>query len=174
MAETLKTLVTRRSCRSYLQDEVPEEIIERILRAGMYAPTAMGKQSPVIVCVTNKKIRDRMEDLDRKAKGTDGNPFYGAPFVMLVLADKNIGPHVYDGSLVMGNMMNEAADLGIGTCWIHQAKEAYETEEGKALLKELGVEGDLEGIGHMIFGYPAEDGFRLLVPRKENYVIRVK
>ena len=174
MAETLKTLTTRRSCRAYTQDPVDEAVIEKILEAGKYAPTAMGKQSPIIICVMNKEIRDRMEALDRKAKGTDGNPFYGAPYVCLVLADKNIGPHVYDGALVMGNMMNEAADLGIGTCWIHQAKEAYETGEGKALLKELGVEGDYEGIGHMIFGHPAEGGFREAAPRKENYVIRVK
>ena len=174
MSDTITTLKTRRSCRAYKPEHVEEEKLQAILEAGTYAPTGMGKQSPIILVIRDQETRQQLTKLNAAAMGMDMDPFYGAPYVCLVLADKNIGPHVYDGALVMGNMMNEAADLGIGTCWIHQAKEAYETEEGKTLLKELGVEGDYEGIGHMIFGYPAEGGFRALAPRKENYVIRVK
>ena len=104
--------------------------------------------------------------------GTDTDPFYGAPVVLVVLADKNRPTCVYDGSLVMGNLMNAAASLGIGSCWIHRAKEVFASEEGKALLKKWGVEGDYEGIGHCVLGYPARDVPKAK-PRKENYVYYV-
>ncbi|MBR3688685.1 MAG: nitroreductase family protein, partial [Lentisphaeria bacterium] len=83
------------------------------------------------------------------------DPFYGAPELVVVLANKAIPTYIYDGSLVMGNMMNAAADLGVASCWVHRAKEEFESEEGKALLKSLGIEGDWEGIGHCALGYAA-------------------
>ena len=129
----------------------------------------MGMQSPIIVAVTNKEVRDRLSRMNAAIMGTDTDPFYGAPVVLVVLADKNRPTHVYDGSLVMGALMDAAYSLGVGSCWIHRAKEEFESEEGKALLKEWGIEGDYEGIGHCILGY-AKGETPKAKPRKEDYI----
>ena len=172
MNETLKTLNERRSCRNYKPDPVPEEILEKILEAGTYAATGMGKQSPIMIAVTDKKTRDRLSAMNAAVMGTDIDPFYGAPEVLVVLANKEEPTYVYDGSLVMGNLMNAAADLGVASCWVHRAKETFETDYGKALLAKLGIEGDYEGIGNLILGYAAAEVSEA-APRKENYVYRV-
>lgn len=173
MSELLDVIKTRRSIRKYKPDMVPKEIIEKIVEAGTYAATGMGKQSPIILAVTNKEVRDKLSKWNADIMGTDTDPFYGAPVVLVVLADKNRPTAVYDGSLVMGNLMLEAHELGIGNCWIHRAKEEFESEEGKAFLKSLGIEGDYEGIGHCVLGYV--DGEEpAAMPRKENYVYYVK
>lgn len=159
MSEVLKAMKERRSVRSYT-DQMPEkEKIEKIIEAGLYAASGMGKQSPVIIAVTNKELRDRLSEVNKQIGGWEGDfdPFYGAPAVLVVLADRNVPTAVYDGSLVMGNMMLAAYELGLGSCWIHRAKQTFETDEFKAVLKELGCEGDYEGIGNMILGYPAGD-----------------
>ena len=173
MNETLKTLKERRSCRSYRPDPVPEEILEQILEAGTYAATGMGRQSPVMIAVTDKKLRDQLSAMNAAVMGAASDPFYGAPAVIVVLADRSAGTYLYDGSLVMGNLMNAAHSLGIGSCWIHRAKEEFESEEGRALLKSLGIEGDYEGIGHCILGYPADTESKPAAPRKKNYIYRV-
>lgn len=174
--EVMQALTQRRSCRGYKPDPVPEDVLAEILKAGTYAPTAMGKQSPIILCVTNKELRDRLSRINASfTPNPNGDPFYGAPVVLVVLADKAVAPHVYDGSLVMGNLMNAAWDQGVNSCWIHRAKETFESEEGKAILKELGIEGDYEGIGNCILGYAAgPESFRAPAPRKENYVYYIK
>ena len=171
--ETLETLKTRRSCRNYLDKAVPEEIIAKITEAGTFAATGMGKQSPIILAVTNKAVRDQLSKLNAAVMGAAGDPFYGAPVVLVVLADKSVPTFVYDGSLVMGNMMNAAADLGVSSCWIHRAKEVFDTEEGKAILKSAGIEGDYQGIGNLILGYD-DNGTRAAAPRKGNYVYWLK
>ena len=167
--EAIENLTTRRSVRQFRADAVPKEIIEKIVEAGTYAPTGMNWQSPVIIAVTNKELRDRISAWNAKVIGNDSDPFYGAPAVLIVLADKSKPTYLYDGSLVMGNLMNAAHAYGIASCWIHRAKEEFETEEGKALLRELGIEGDYEGIGHCILGYAVGDAAPAR-PRKENYV----
>ena len=169
MNEIIKALETRRSCRSYKSDMIPKEIIEQIAEAGTYAATGMGKQSPIIIAVTNKELRDKLSKMNAAVMGADMDPFYGAPVVLIVLADKNIPTYLYDGSLVMGNLMQAASALGIGSCWIHRAQQEFESEEGKKILAELGIEGDYEGIGHCVLGYPASDANEP-APRKENYV----
>jgi nitroreductase len=171
MSETLTTLETRRSCRAYRPEQIKKEELETIIKAGTYAATGMGKQSPIIVAVTNKEMRDKLSAMNAKIMGQkeDFDPFYGAPAVLIVLADKTVPTHVYDGSLVMGNLMLAAKDLGLGSCWIHRAKEEFESEEGKAILKSLGIEGEYEGIGHCILGYPAAED-KAPAPRKDNYV----
>ena len=146
MAETLTTLKTRRSCRAYKPELIEEEKLNAILEAGTYAATGMGKQSPIILAVTDRVLRDRLSKMNAAVMGADMDPFYGAPEVVIVLANKEIPTYLYDGSLVMGNMMNAAADLGVASCWIHRAKEEFESEEGKAILKDLGIEGNYEGI----------------------------
>ena len=169
MADTLTTLKTRRSCRAYKPDHVEEEKLNAILEAGTYAATGMGKQSPIILVVKDPEIRAMLTKLNAAAMGMDIDPFYGAPELLVVLANTAMPTYIYDGSLVMGNMMNAAADLGVANCWVHRAKEEFESKEGKAILKQLGIEGDYEGIGNLILGYAAKPAANA-APRKENYV----
>ena len=168
--EFLKVLKKRKSVRSFNSEKMPSrEMINQIIEAGTYAPTGRGKQSPVIVAVTNKKMRDRLSKVNAEILGTSSDPFYGAPVVLIVLADKDIPTYIYDGSLVMGNRMNAAHALGLGSCWIHRAKEEFEMPEWKTMLKEWGVEGNYEGIGHCVIGYSAEKETSRK-PRKSDYV----
>jgi len=171
MNETLKVLETRRSCRNFKPDMISKEDLDAILTAGTYAATGMGKQSPIIIAVTDKTLRDELSVMNKKVVGwdTDMDPFYGAPVILIVLAKKDVVTHVYDGSLVMGNLMNAAKSLGIDSIWIHRAKEEFEDEFGKNILKKLGIPDEYEGIGHCALGYAAEE---LPAPaeRKENYV----
>ncbi len=173
MADTLETIKTRRSIRKYKDEAIPEEVLSKIVEAGTYAPSGMGRQSTIILAVTNKEVRDQLSKINASVMGSNSDPFYGAPVVLVVLADKSIPTHVYDGSLVMENLMLAAHDLGVGSCWIHRAKETFETEAGKELLKSLGIEGDYEGIGNCILGYP-EGEVPNAKPRKENFVYWVK
>ena len=172
MNETLKNLIERRSCRKYKPDPVPQEILDQILEAGTYAPTGMGRQAPIMIAVTDRETRDALSRMNAAVMGSSGDPFYGAPVVIIVLADRKTGTYLYDGSLVMGNLMNAAHALGIGSCWIHRAKEEFDSEEGKAILKDLGIEGDYEGIGHCILGYAAEPAGPA-APRKNSYIYRI-
>ena len=173
MNEVIKNIETRRSVKKYKSDIVPNEIIDQIIKAGTYAPSGMNRQSPIIIAVKNKELRDKLARLNAKIMGqNDIDPFYGAPVVLIVLADKRCPTHVYDGSLVMGNLMLAAHSLNIGSCWIHRAKEEFETEEGKEILKSFGIEGDYEGIGHCILGY-IDGEEKKATPRKENYVYKV-
>ena len=172
MAETLTTLKTRRSCRAYKEDLIEEEKLNAIIEAGTYAATGMGRQSPIIIAVTDRALRDKLSKMNAAVMGAQSDPFYGAPELLIVLADKSVPTYLYDGSLVMGNLMNAAADLGVASCWIHRAKEEFESAEGKAILKSLGIEGDDEGIGHLILGYAAQPEAEPK-PRKADYVYRV-
>ena len=173
MNESMKTLLTRRSCRAYTDQLVPEDVLSRILEAGTYAATGMGKQSPIIIAVTNKEMRDRLSKLNAAVMGATNDPFYGAPIVAIVLADKNIGTYLYDGSLVMGNLMNAAHAEGVASCWIHRAKEVFASDEGKKILADLGITGEYEGIGNCILGYAAAPAAEPKA-RKENYVYYIK
>lgn len=171
MNETIKNILERRSIRKYQERPVEETLLNEVVKAGTYAPSGMNQQSAIILVVTKKEIRDKLSNLNAKIMGTDTDPFYGAPAVIVVLADKHSPTHVYDGSLVMGNMMIAAHSLGLGTCWIHRAKEMFETEEGKEILKKVGITGEYEGIANGIIGYPAELG--TLHDRKENYIYKI-
>jgi len=171
--EFLHLLESRRSCRNFRSDPVPEELLEKILRAGTFAPTGMNRQSPVMICVTEKNLRDRLSRLNAAIMGTTADPFYGAPCVVIVLADKKAPTYLYDGSLVMGNLMLAAHACGVDSCWIHRAKEEFASAEGKALLAQLGIEGDYEGIGHCVLGFAAAP-LKPASPRKENYIFRIR
>lgn len=167
--DAMQNLLTRRSIRKYKPDMLPREIIEKIVEAGTYAPTGKNQQSPIIIAVTNRELRDRMSALNAAVMETDSDPFYGAPVVLVVLADRTNPNHVYDGSLVMENLMLAAHALGIGSCWINRARQVFDSEAGKAILAELGIEGDWEGIGNCILGY-ADCELPEPRPRKENWV----
>lgn len=174
MNETLKVLESRRSCRNFKSDMVKKEDLDAIIKAGTYAATGMGRQSPIIIAVTDKTLRDQISEENRKIGGWgEGfDPFYGAPVILIVLAKKDVMTYVYDGSLVMGNLMNAAESLGVNSIWIHRAKEEFESDFGKALLAKLGIEGEYEGIGHCALGYAAEP-LKDAAERKENYVYYV-
>ena len=174
MKDLLELMKTRRSVRKYKPDMIPQDVLDRIIIAGTYSATGRNLQSPIIIAVTNKEMRDKISEMNRKIGGWDEgfDPFYGAPVILIVLADKSCPTYIYDGSLVMGNLMNAAHALGIGSCWIHRAKEEFESQEGKELLKSLGIQGDYEGIGHCILGYPKEE-VQGTHPRKENWIYYV-
>src|SRR5574344_3075922 len=170
----LESMKTRRSIRGYKPDEMPsDELIKAVAEAGTYAPTGMGMQSPIIIAVKDKTTRDLLSRLNAEIMGTSADPFYGAPVILIVLADKNRPTRIYDGSLVMENLMLAAHALGLGSCWIHRAKEEFESEEGKELLRQWGIEGEYEGIGHCAVGYVGGP-YPTVRPRKENYVYYVK
>ena len=176
MNETIQTLKTRRAVRTFSDRPVPRELIEQIIDAGLWAPSGMGRQSPIIVAVTDRALRDRISQMNADVMRAGGyapegefDPFYGGPVVLVVLADRNVGTFVYDGSLVMGNMLNAAKSLGVDSIWIHRAKEVFDSEEGRAILAELGVEGDYEGIGNCVLGFsaaPVPEG----APRRDSRV----
>ncbi len=171
MNETLKVLENRRSCRRFKPDMIGKEELDAILRAGTYAATGMGKQSPIIIAVTNRELRDAISEENRKIGGwNEGfDPFYGAPVILIVLANREVPTYIYDGSLVLGNLMNAAESLGVGSIWIHRAKQEFDSDFGKEILKKLGIEDDFEGIGHCALGYAAEPA-KEAAARKENYV----
>ena len=173
MNNTMQDLLTRRSVRSYTEQIPAKEVIEEICKAGTYAPTGMNRQAPIILAVTNRDVRDLLRKLNAAVFGPDYDldPFYGAPVVLVVLADTTAAmTWKEDGSLVMGNLLNAAHAKGLGSCWIHRAKEVFETEEGKAILRELGIDDTkYVGIGNCILGYVNGD-YPEAKPRKENYV----
>ena len=173
--ETLECIKTHRSIRKYKTDPVPEELLEKILEAGTWAPTGMGKQSPTIVAITNKEQRDRLMKLNAAIMDRDMDPFYGAPAVLVVLVDKAAPTYANDGELVMQNMMLAAHDLGLASCYIWRAKQEFEGDEGKQMLADWGLptDVDFEGVGHVIVGY-ADMEAPEPAPRKENYVYYVK
>ena len=156
MNETMRALLTRRSVRKYKPEMPKKEDLEQIIQAGLYAASGKGGQSSIILAVTDKGLRDQMMEMNRKVGGwAEGfDPFYGAPAVLVVLAKKGTPYTVADGSLSLGNMMLAAHALGLGSCWINRAKETFDTEEGREILRRLGVEGEYEGVGNCIVGYP--------------------
>lgn len=172
MNEVLKSLETRRSIRSYQTEQIKEEELQQVLRAGTYAATGMGRQSPVMVVVQDPATRNKISALNAAVMNSKGDPFYGAPTVIVVLANADIPTYREDGSMVMGNLLNAAHAVGLGSCWIHRAKEVFESPEGKELLKQWGLEGNYVGVGNCILGYIKGD-VPDAKPRKEQYIIRV-
>ena len=174
MNVTINDLKTRRSCRNFKPEMITDEELKAIIEAGTYSATGMGKQSPIIIAVTDKALRDEIAEENRKIGGwAEGfDPFYGAPVILIVLADKSVPTYIYDGSLVMGKLMNAAQSLGVASIWIHRAKEEFDSSFVKDLLAKLGIEGDYEGIGHCALGY-AGAPLNEPAPRKENYVYYV-
>ena len=158
MKDLLELMKTRRSVRKYKPDMIPQDVLDRIIIAGTYSATGRNLQSPIIIAVTNKEMRDKISEMNRKIGGwAEGfDPFYGAPVI-----------------LIMGNLMLAAHNEGVGSCWIHRAKEEFESEEGKEILRSLGIEGEYEGIGHCALGY-TEGEYPEGHERKDNWVYYIK
>lgn len=175
MNEIIQAMEGRRSIRKFKAEMPARKDLEQIIEAGLYAASGKGKQAVITVAVTDRKVRDRLSAANCRIGGwPEGfDPFYGAPAILIVLADKNWPTHVYDGSLVLGNMMLAAHSLGLGSIWIHRAKEEFESEEWQQLLADLGVEGEWEGIGHCAVGY-ADGEIPEAAERKENRVFWVE
>lgn len=169
MNPAMENILTRRSCRKYSPDMPPEDVLTQIVDAATWAPTGKGRQSPLLVVVRDKAIRDRLSAMNAGILGVSGDPFYGAPVVVVVLADKNIPTHMQDGSAVLTTLLLAAHSLGIGSCWINRAREEFESAEGQELLRQWGISGDYVGIGHCILGY-AEGDCAKPAPRKKDYV----
>ncbi len=176
MESTLRDLKNRRSIRNFKPDQITDEELGKILEAGIFAPTGMGRQSAKIIVVQDSATISKLSKMNAlyfpRAVNTD--LFYGAPTLIVVLGDRSSWTCVEDGSLVIGNMMNAAAAIGVGSCWIHRAKEEFESEEGQQLLKEWGITGDYVGIGHCVLGYPASDEAPRAAPRKDDYITYIR
>lgn len=172
MKDGMETLLQRRSIRKYKPQQISDADLDTILKAGMAAPSAMNRQSAIIIAVQNKQDIAYMSKLNAAVMGSTADPFYGASTVLVVLAGAQYKNAVQDGSLVMGNLMNAASALGLGSCWINRAREVFDSDEGKALLKKWGIEGEYIGVGNCIVGIPDEEAE--MKPRKDNYVYYVK
>ena len=168
MHELLKS---RRSVRKYTDRQVPDDLLDAVLEAGLYAPSGMNTQNTVMVAVRDQETRDQLSRMNAAVMGTDSDPFYGAPCVVVVLVDPERYTCVEDGSLVMGNLMQAAYEAGLGSCWIHRAQQMFESAEGKALLKKWGLPENLRGVGNCILGYPDETPAPK--PRRESRIVKV-
>lgn len=175
MNNTIETLKSRRSIRSYAPKQIATNELNLILDAGMYAPSGMGRQSVTMVVVQDASLIAQLSTMNAHLMGKDIDPFYGAPTVIIVFSDPDSGTitPVEDGSLVMGNLMNAATSLGIGSCWIHRAKQEFDSEEGKKLLADWGLPERYIGIGHCVLGYPANES-PAPAARKNNFIIFAK
>ncbi len=173
MNETIKNLKERRSIRNFSNKEVSSELLAEIIEAATYAPSGMGAQSAKMVVVTKKEMIHKLSELNAKVMGAiDKDPFYGATVLVIVFADSNRRTYIEDGSLVMGNLMNAAHALGVDSCWIHRAREVFESDEGKELKSMWGIYENYIGIGHCVLGY--RDGeYPSAKPRKEDYVLYI-
>ena len=171
--EVLQCIKTRRSCRAYTAQQVEPEKLKAILEAGTWAASGMGRQAPKIVVLTDPAEIAELERMNAAVLGNpDAHPFYGAPTVCVVLTDPNVHTCVEDGALVLGNLMLAAHSLGVASCWIHRAREEFDSPEGKTLLKKWGVDEHYIGVGHCILGYAAEPAAPAK-PRKADYIVRV-
>ena len=169
--EAMNCILNRKSTKSYTERQVPDQLLDQVLEAGLYAPTGRNNQNVICVAVRDKKTRDRLSLLNAEIMGTNADPFYGAPCIIVVFADSEGTTWVEDGSLVLGNMMNAAQALGLGSCWIHRARQMFETPDGKDLMKQWGLPDTMKGIGNCILGYP--DQLPTGKPRKEGRIIKI-
>lgn len=173
MNDVIQAMLDRRSCRSYKADQIRDDQLQQILLAGTYAASGMNMQSAKIVVVQDEATREQLRKMNAAVMGTpNADPFYGAPTILVVLADTASSNWFADGCLVMGNLMLAASSVGVASCWINRALEEFDTDEGKALLKKWGIDERFRGVGHCILGYAAAD-LPAAKPRKEDYIVRI-
>lgn len=170
--EVLNVIKKRRSIRTYKADAIPEEILNAVLEAGTFAPTGGGKQSPIIVAITSPQYRKKIAELNAEVMGAESDPYYGAPVVVLVLADGNTNIFIEDGSCVLENMMLAAASLGLGLVWVHRERGILTISKARRFLRNGGVSESLRGVGAIALGYPASSDVKA-AERKENYIVRI-
>lgn len=173
MNDLIQMFKTRRSCKAYTDQKVEESVLDAILEAGTYAPTGMGRQSPLIVCVQNQETRDKISQLNAAIMKTDIDPFYGAPIVVVVFGDTRVPTYRDDANLVMGNLLNAAHAAGVDSCYIYRAREVFQTPEGQELMKQWGIDPAYEGIGNVILGYGKPEGIKPAAKRKADYIRKI-
>ncbi len=173
--EALEVLKNRRCIRNFKDEQISENELDCILESGVYAPNGMGTQDPIIIAIQNKEVVSKIDELNAKILNMEQlpHPYYGAPTILFVIAPKDSLVPVEDCSLVAGNIMNSAYALGIGSCWVHRAKEIFETNEGKELLKNWGLDENMLGVASIALGYPNCEHPES-APRKENRIIKIK
>ena len=171
----LDILVKRRSCRKFDSTrEVEKEKIEEIVQAGLVAPSGMNKQLGEIFVITNKEFRNKLAEINAKIMNipASSDPFYGAPVILLVASKPSPYPDL-DGGAMIQNMLLEATNQGLGTCWIHRAKAEFESKEVQSLFASKGLDiADYVGVDHIALGYslaptPAEKALR---PGRVHYI----
>jgi nitroreductase len=173
MNETLKSLLNRRCIRAFKPEQIKDEELNAVLEAGKYAPSGANQQSALFIVVQDRETKETLSKMNQAVKASDSDPYHGAPTIVLALADRSKVTPVEDATLALGNMFNAAYSLGLGSCWVHRTRQMFESEEGKALLKRWGVEGDYVGVGSCVLGYP--DGEQpQAAPRKDDFVVWVK
>ncbi|WP_296241569.1 nitroreductase [uncultured Faecalicoccus sp.] len=173
MNDLIQMFKTRRSCKAYTDQKVEESVLDAILEAGTYAPTGMGRQSPLIVCVQDQETRDKISQLNAAIMKTDIDPFYGAPIVVVVFGDTRVPTYRDDANLVMGNLLNAAHAAGVDSCYIYRAREVFQTPEGQELMKQWGIDPAYEGIGNVILGYGKPEGIKPAAKRKADYIRKI-
>ena len=173
MNDLIQMFKTRRSCKAYTDQKVEESVLDAILEAGTYAPTGMGRQSPLIVCVQDQETRDKISQLNAAIMKTDIDPFYGAPIVVVVFGDTRVPTYRDDANLVMGNLLNAAHAVGVDSCYIYRAREVFQTPEGQELMKQWGIDPAYEGIGNVILGYGKPEGIKPAAKRKADYIRKI-
>ena len=171
MNQALKCLLTRRSTKKFTDQAVSDSLLDQVLQAGLYAPTGRNNQNVICVAVRDPEVRDQLSRMNQELLGTDIDPFYGAPCIIVVFADCEGNTWIEDGSLVMGNMLNAAHALGLGACWVHRARQMFESDEGKLLMKQWGLPENMKGIGNCLLGYAAVPP--LDKPRKDGRIIKI-
>lgn len=173
MKETLTDLETRRSCRRYTKQQIDEETLNAILKAGTYAPSGMGRQAAKIVVTQNPQLIEELGKLNMSAVGREGNGFFNAPTLVEIFADRNVHTYVHDGVLAASNIINAAHALGVDSCYVFRAKEMYETKQGREYMGQWGLGEQYEGICNLVLGYRDEGGVKEAAPRKPDYIVRV-
>jgi len=172
MNKTIENIESRRSIRKYRPEQIKKEELDAILEAGTYAPNGRGMQKTILVAVQDKAVRDKISKLNAAVMDSDADPFYGAPTVVVVFSDTERPTYIHDGSAVICTLLDAAHSVGVGSCWIHRAKESFESAEGKALKKEWGIPDSYEGVGNCILGYGDGD-LPEAKPRREGRIIIV-
>lgn len=170
MNDILDVIKQRTSTKKFKDTKVDKQLIDKIIEAGVYSASGQNKQPAIILAITNKEIRDKVAQLNADVMNAKIDPFYNAPVVLVVLADRSSRTYVYDGSIVMANMMLEASSLGLGCCWIHRAQQVFDSPQGKEILQQAGILGDYEGIANLVVGYPDDSIKPIIKKRKDNWV----
>jgi nitroreductase len=173
MNETMKSLLNRRSIRTFKAEQITDEELNAVLEAGKYAPSGANQQAALFIVVQDRETRETLSKMNQAVKASDSDPYHGAPTIVLVLADKTKVTPVEDASLALGNMFNAAYSLGLGSCWVHRERQMFESGEGKAMLKKWGVAGDYVGVGSCVLGYP-DCEHPEAAPRKDGFAVMVK
>jgi nitroreductase len=173
MNETMKSLLNRRCIRAYKSAQITDEELNTVLEAGKFAPSGANRQSALLIVVQDADTMRVISRMNQEIAGADSDPYYGAPTVILALADGTTTTPVEDASLALGNMFNAAYSLGLGSCWVHRTRQMFESDEGKALLEKWGVQGDYIGVGSCTLGYP-EGEHPQAAPRKDGFVVMAK